>query len=173
MSHQYSIHIFWNLRIVSCIYKSRLFTFEFCRRLDFVMNEKKDGVLESKQILSPDFAPTSIFDWIDTALRRHLSKIFSRIRRIQHFGYFWRTFIWTREKMKLTTQMRAEIETIRKRVLQIDASIYKSFMEPVTEIAAINIKQYFPGIIEELNPYKVRLENILCLTDIKEQAHSH
>ena len=75
--------------------------------------------------------------------------------------------------MKLTTQMRAEIETIRKRVLQIDASIYKSFMEPVTEIAAINIKQYFPGIIEELNPYKVRLENILCLTDIKEQAHSH
>ena len=75
--------------------------------------------------------------------------------------------------MKLTTQMRAEIETIRKRVLQIYDVRYKIYMEPMTETTAINIKQNSPAIIAELNPYKVRLENLLCETDIKEQAHSH
>ena len=32
-------------------------------------------------------------------------------------------------------------------------------------------KDIFRSIMEELNPYKVRLENILCETDIKEQGH--
>ena len=62
----------------------------FCRI--FVANEKKhsvlvDGVLESKQILSLDFPPTSTFDWVKAVLSRYLSKIFSRIRRIQLLGY--------------------------------------------------------------------------------------
>ena len=174
MPHQYSIHSFRKLRIaiVAFIFQA-CFPLNFVRRLDFVVNEKKEGVLESKQILSLDFAPTSIFDWIRSVLRRHLSKIFSRIRRIRLFEHFRRKFTLAREKMKLTTQMRAEIETIRKRVLQIYDVRYKIYMEPMTETTAINIKQNSPAIIAELNPYKVRLENLLCETDIKEQAHSH
>ena len=75
--------------------------------------------------------------------------------------------------MQLTNQMLAEIETIRTRVGQV----YKTFVIPM-EFEASQPKPSFEilarhVIIAELNPCKVRLENILCETDIKEQAHSH
>ena len=76
--------------------------------------------------------------------------------------------------MQLTTQMRSEIETIRKRLDDIDKFLQEKmikkrflddeFLEATKELA---------GIILELNPYKVRLENILCETDSKEQVHCY
>ena len=90
--------------------------------------------------------------------------------------------------MQLTTQMLVEIGTIKTRVYDIADAIIKPM---VFESSKLELNQ--PGsqgvettslwletrdrqiraIIAELSPYKVRLENILCETDIKEQAHSH
>ena len=86
--------------------------------------------------------------------------------------------------MQLTTQMLAEIESIQTRVECIEDEIQPVLYEAVRD--SYNCEASLgnePGIktrdrksrasIAELNPYKVRLENILCETDIKEQAHSH
>ena len=75
--------------------------------------------------------------------------------------------------MQLTTQMQAEIESIRNRVYHLNQLIVNQSMESImTAIAVINIQQKNPANITELNSYKVRLENLLCETDIKEQVHS-
>ena len=77
--------------------------------------------------------------------------------------------------MQLTNQMLAEIEQIKTRVVLV---VEKFFMpmqlegsQPEPSIEIINRNRRV--IIAELNPCKVRLENILCETDLKEQAHSH
>ena len=75
--------------------------------------------------------------------------------------------------MRLTTQMIAEIENIRNRVDHINQFIEEEILEPEDDIAVLNVIQTNPGFIAELKPYKVRLENILCETDIKEQVHSY
>ena len=77
--------------------------------------------------------------------------------------------------MQLTTQMHAEMGTIQTRVDHISIQVWipletewmrrcKMTDEDVNIINAVNA---------ELNPYKVRLENILCETDMKEQAQSN
>ena len=68
--------------------------------------------------------------------------------------------------MRLTTQMKAEIETIRKRVDVLSSKLQQMVM------GFDDGEHIVRATIVELKPYKVRLENILCETDIKEQAHS-
>ena len=78
--------------------------------------------------------------------------------------------------MQLTTQMQAEMATIQTRVDNITHQVwipfdrewrrtcYRLTDEGINIINAVNA---------ELNPYKVRLENILGGADKKEQDHLH
>ena len=77
--------------------------------------------------------------------------------------------------MQLTNQMLAETESIETRVHRIAIEILKPmlFEEALGELGIETRNRKIRAIIAELNPYKVRLENLLCETDIKEQAHSH
>ena len=65
----------------------------------------------------------------------------------------------------LTTQMRDELETIRLRFVGItqEFSDFESFCR-----TSMDGRGKSDSIINELNTYKVRLENILCETDNKE-----
>ena len=75
--------------------------------------------------------------------------------------------------MHLTDQMLAEIETIRSRVdfitsqvmVPLEAEMMRRgvYMKKDEDIAR--------ATIAEMSPFKVRLENILCETDCKEQAY--
>ena len=71
--------------------------------------------------------------------------------------------------MRLTTQMQVEIGNIRTRVDFMVLHVW----DPLTKAQVRDENAIALAAIAELNPYKVRLENILCETDIKEQAHSH
>ena len=77
--------------------------------------------------------------------------------------------------MQLTNQMLAEIESIETRLHRIAIEIVKPMLteEALGELGIETRVRKSRAIIAELNPYKVRLENILCETDRKEQAHSH
>ena len=74
--------------------------------------------------------------------------------------------------MKLTAQLQAEMETIKTRCVEIHMELVSTNMEVTANyrISSEN-KENYRKIMEELIPYKVRLENILCETDKKEQAH--
>ena len=69
--------------------------------------------------------------------------------------------------MKLTTQMIAEIGTIELRYWHITQKVHPLLQEKKT----FETKEFIDASIQEMNTYKVRLENLLCETDIKEQAH--
>ena len=71
--------------------------------------------------------------------------------------------------MKLTTQMIAEIKTIRTRAAHITQKMYPFF--DGTRNITFETKEFLDVSIQELTTYKVRLENLLCETDLKEQAH--
>ena len=71
--------------------------------------------------------------------------------------------------MRLTTQMIAEIKTIRTRTEHIFQKVYPFF--DGTRNITFETKEFFDASIQEMNTYKVRLENLLCETDKKEQAH--
>ena len=80
--------------------------------------------------------------------------------------------------MRLTTQLRAEVEATRMRVVLLTRDVLHLGLEcqrrdpELTDVIVYpEYKQKFDAIIEELNIYKVRLENILCETDLKEQDH--
>ena len=78
--------------------------------------------------------------------------------------------------MQLTNQMLAEIDEIRTRTCYIAHEIIEPMLFECSlgnELGIENIYQKIGAIIVELDTYKVRLENILCETDIKEQAHSY
>ena len=93
--------------------------------------------------------------------------------------------------MRLTTQMLAEFQRIQEKAWHI---IYNDFYMNIQEPLTTELEKRKPGttigtfgdhwmdtnsetrrkindIIEQLNPFKVRLENILCETDIKERVH--
>ena len=77
--------------------------------------------------------------------------------------------------MQLTTQMQAEIETIRTRV---DHICHQVCVPLETEVGSggemlPEYEEIVQEVIEELNSYKVRLENILCETDEKEHVRSN
>ena len=75
--------------------------------------------------------------------------------------------------MQLTTQMHDEILTFQNRVDQILQSVGP--MSSRIEITGKWIPSRNVGsiraFIAELDHFKVRHENILCETDLKEQAH--
>ena len=77
------------------------------------------------------------------------------------------------EKMKLTNEMRAEVETIQTRFNQINDEFVVPVQREIMRVGSVFVETIEIGnaIIGELNIYKVRLENILCDTDIKEQDH--
>ena len=77
--------------------------------------------------------------------------------------------------MRLTNQMQAEINSIQTRVYGIGNEVIKPMLIGVA-LGNEGIEtrdRKIPAIIAELNAYKLRLENLLCETDLKEQAHSH
>ena len=79
--------------------------------------------------------------------------------------------------MRLTPQMQVEIGKIRTRVefmvQQVCAPLEAKMMKRGGYLIRGEDDVIAHAAIAELNPYKVRLENILCETDIKEQAHSY
>ena len=77
--------------------------------------------------------------------------------------------------MELTTQMQAEMGTIRTRVDHICDQVWIPLeIELMRRGGNCTVKDEDTAhaTVAELNPYKVRLENILCETDVKEKAHS-
>ena len=70
--------------------------------------------------------------------------------------------------------MKAEFETIRKRVDLISEEVWIPLENKWMRLGRIlpedvNISHV---VNAEVSPFKVRLENMLCETDSKEQAHS-
>ena len=76
--------------------------------------------------------------------------------------------------MHLTTQMQAEFETIRKRLDIIAKQVWIPMETKLMRLVGVTPKDVHIGYVinAEVYPYKVRLENMLCDTDCKEQAHS-
>ena len=74
--------------------------------------------------------------------------------------------------MKLTTQMRAEIDTTHTRVSQLAQEFWTTIRRATESLGRISSKtgEDMAAIIEELKTHKVRIENILCETDIQEQG---
>ena len=74
--------------------------------------------------------------------------------------------------MKFTAQLHAEVKAIKTRCNQMGLEFETNKMEVFRNrrISSEN-KEITRNIIKKLNPDKVRLENILCETDIKEQGH--
>ena len=75
--------------------------------------------------------------------------------------------------MQVTTQMIDEMVTIKNRVDQILQAVGP--MSTRQEIAgkwipSRNVRS-IRNFMAELDQFKVRLENIICETDLKEQAH--
>lgn len=74
--------------------------------------------------------------------------------------------------MRLTTQMRAEVEKVHTRsnefIERIEKLMQFSDFEGL-DGTSIGGGDKIDSIINELSTYKVRLENILCETDDKEQ----
>ena len=75
--------------------------------------------------------------------------------------------------MQFTSQMQAEMETIGKLVNHIDREVLDRLKTERQRCGCLTDKgkEICHAAIVELSPYKVRLENILCETDIKEQVH--
>jgi len=83
--------------------------------------------------------------------------------------------------MQLTTQMIAEAQTIETRVRKLIDEVWHPMEKEMSRAIATpeqateawaKANETAVTVIAELNPYKIRLENILCETDIKEQARS-
>ena len=75
--------------------------------------------------------------------------------------------------MHLTDQMLAETESIRSRVDFITSKVWVPLEQEVMRRGLYfdEDEDIARATIAELSPYKVRLENILCETDCKEQAY--
>ena len=123
-----------------------------------------------------DFSPTSIFDWIEPVLRRHSVKIFQDNGdwAPQNKPTFLPRIFWTRENMKLTDQMKAEIDSISKYVNGLAPS--RPFIR--TELIrngglTPNSLKYITENAESLGSHRVRLENLLCETDSKDRVHNN
>ena len=71
--------------------------------------------------------------------------------------------------MQLTDQMKAEIEGIKKQTAEIKP-ILSIVRNKRIQGSPINWK-YIVEIAKQLSSHKVRLENFLCETDLKERDH--
>ena len=74
---------------------------------------------------------------------------------------------------KLTAQLRAEMEAIEARLGQVKMEILTNLNVVARNQCIVydENKEFCRLLMKEVNSYKVRLENILCETDIKEQGH--
>ena len=72
---------------------------------------------------------------------------------------------------RLTNQICDEMNSIGKRIGEIVNLGMTMLIEPRKNNRRIEIPECITPIMEELNTFKVRLENILCETDVKEQVH--
>ena len=79
--------------------------------------------------------------------------------------------LFLQEKMRLTTQMQTELRTIEEEVRRItkDVDLMSTEINQRSGIS-FEIIANTTAIISKLIGYKTRVENILCETDIKEQA---
>ena len=79
--------------------------------------------------------------------------------------------MFLQEKMRLTTQMQTELRTIEEEVRRITKDIDLMSTE-ISQCSGISFEiiANTTAIISKLIGYKTRVENILCETDIKEQA---
>ena len=77
---------------------------------------------------------------------------------------------------RLTTQMHAEIRSINIRTVDIKENILTPFSEELFGLRNGGLHSHDPNdclsVNAELITFKVRLENILCETDIKEQVQN-
>lgn len=75
--------------------------------------------------------------------------------------------------MQLTTQMQAEMKTIQSRVDFISEKFWIPLEADLTTRIKITPEHVKTAhyVYAELHPFKVRLENMLCETDVKEQVH--
>ena len=74
--------------------------------------------------------------------------------------------------MKLSAHLLAELGTIETRCDQMNMGFQNKKMEVLRKRGILSEdEEIFHSIMQELNPYKVRLENILCETDVKGQGH--
>ena len=73
--------------------------------------------------------------------------------------------------MRLTTQMRAELENIGREIDRINNGFCMPTTMEIQRLLGLTLetKERNERFEKELNTYKVRLEIILCETDIKEQ----
>ena len=71
--------------------------------------------------------------------------------------------------MKLTPQLIAEMELIQKRCVHLQTDLM-TWIGRKSSIL-LEYEEINRTYLEELIPFKVRLENILCETDIKERGH--
>ena len=70
--------------------------------------------------------------------------------------------------MQLTDQMKVEIDSINKYVCRL-TPIRKSLRKEIDERRlTLNSQMYIAENAEKLSSCKVRLENLLCETDLKE-----
>ena len=69
--------------------------------------------------------------------------------------------------MRLTTQMRAEILTMKARFEHLIENVCPFFGSAIS----VETKEIIDACILEMTGYKERVENLLCETDIKEQDH--
>ena len=74
--------------------------------------------------------------------------------------------------MRLTNQMKTEMDAMQIRVYQIVLKVDPCLIDNVFERKDFfEQKEIIDACIQEVTTYKVRLENLLSQTDIKEQAN--
>ena len=66
--------------------------------------------------------------------------------------------------MRLTEQMKAEIDSMYDRSRAINRWYVVDFEK--------TFERMYPEFIKELTAHKIKLENFLCETDLKERDHS-
>ena len=70
--------------------------------------------------------------------------------------------------MRLTEQMKAEIDSISKYITEIGPNLPLLRSEILGGRLSSNGRIYIDVTAEQLSSHKVRLENLLCETDLKE-----
>ena len=73
--------------------------------------------------------------------------------------------------MELTDQMEAEIDSIAEHTNEMYPIASFIGRELDEGRLTLNSKKYIAENTKKLSSYKVRLENLLCKTDLKERGH--
>ena len=73
--------------------------------------------------------------------------------------------------MQLTDQMKAEIGIISRYITGLDRARSSIRSEIMSGKLATTSQKYIIEKAKQLSTFKVRLENLLCETDLKERDH--